>query len=176
MNITKVISTSIKEGVRFIKLLRFGKSEVQECREIAPFGIDSNSPKDMIAIYSPTQEKGKSIVIGYINKNQLADIGELRMYSTDSNQVEKFFLHLKNDGTAEFGGNSDFMVRYNALETGFNLLKTELNAAVTIFNSHVHPYTGLVVGTSGNTAPTVTPGIPAVATITAAKITEIKTL
>lgn len=176
MNLVKVISTAVEDTVRFVKILRYGKDDVQEVRESAPFGIDGNAPKDLIAIYSPTGEKGKAVVIGYINKNQLADVGELRMYSTDESLSEQFYIHLKNDGTAEFGGDSDFMVRYSNLETAFNELKGKVNTLVSLYNSHTHPFTGLIAGVPGNTSPTASTGTPSTANISGAKIDEIKTL
>ena len=176
MNLVKVISTSIEQSVRFIKFLRYGKDDIQEVREVAPFGFDGNAPKDMIALYSATAEKGKPVIIGYINKNQIADVGELRIFSTNESLAEQFYLHLKNDGTAEFGGSDDFMVRYNELESAFNDLKADFNSLVTTYNSHVHPYVGLVATVPGNTSPTPSTGTPSTADITGAKITEIKTL
>ncbi len=173
MTIVKVISTRILSNKRLVKFLRMGKSDVQENYQVAPFGFDSNPVKDMIAVYSKTDELGKSVIIGYIDKNQLADVGESRMYSTDADGLLKFFLHLKNNGTAEFGGDADFMVRFSGLETAFNELKSDLNNLVTTFNTHVHP--GVTSGPS-STSPTPTPGTQSTADISPAKIEEIKTL
>jgi len=170
INVTKTISTSIKNAVRFVKFLRMGKSDVQECRQASPFGIDSAPTKDMAAIYAKTGEVGKPVIIGYINKNQIAEIGETRFFSTDENGTVKIALHLKNDGTAEFGGNTKNMVRFQELETGFNDLKTDFNNLVTAYNSHIHPFS------SGTTSPTATQGTSSTADISGSKIDEIKTL
>lgn len=161
INVTKVISNSIKSATRFVKFLRMGKSDVQECRQVAPYGDDSSPIKGMAAIYAKTGEVGKPVIIGYVNKNQIADVGEKRIFSTDADGNVQMFLHLKNDGTAEFGGDADFMVRYNELKIGFDQLQKE-------FNAHTH------TGNSGS--PTTAPLVPSTADISAAKITEIKTL
>jgi hypothetical protein len=50
-----------------------GKSDVRECIEVSPYGIDSNPIKDMIALYGPTGENGKDVIIGYLNKNRTAE-------------------------------------------------------------------------------------------------------
>jgi len=176
INVTKTISTSIKNAVRFVKFLRMGKSDVQECRQSSPFGIDSAPTKDMAAIYAKTAEVGKPVIIGYINKNQIAEAGEIRIFSTDENGTVKIALHLKNDGTAEFGGNSDNMVRYSVLETEFNKLKSDFNNLVLSYNTHVHPYVGLPSTVPGLTTPTATQGTSSTADVSGSKIDEIKTL
>lgn len=177
MNVVKTISTQIKDSIRFIKFLRMGRSDVQESRQVAPYGTDSNPIKDMVAIYAPTGEDGKTVVIGYVNKNQIADVGEHRIFSTNTNGDVQMYVHLKNDGTAEFGGDSNFMVRYNELETAFNQLKSDFNNLVSSYNSHVHTTTATVgTGPVGLIAPTTTTGTPSTADITPAKINEIKTL
>lgn len=176
MNLVTVISTSITTGRRLIKLLRFGKNDVQEVREITPFGYDGNPPEGMTALYGATSEKGKAVIVGYINTNQSVEIGETKIYSTDADLAEQMYLHLKNDGTAEFGGDSDFMVRYSELETAFNQLKSDFNTLVSTYNSHTHPFVGLAVGVPGSTAPTASSGSSSTADITGAKIEEIKTL
>lgn len=154
MKLVKTISTSIDSITRrIVKVLRMGKSDIQTSFSTAPYGVDSNPIKDMIAVYSETGEKGKTVIIGYINKNAHADIGELRLFSTDSNGSEKKYIWLKNDNTIEVGGSSDNMVRYSALETAFNIMLADLNSARAALSLP-----------------------PSVANISGAKINEIKTL
>jgi hypothetical protein len=176
VNVVKTISTSVKNAVRFVKFLRMGKSDVQECRQIAPYGMDSNPIENMVAIYSKTGEDGKNVIIGYVNKNQIADVGENRIFSTDSDGNVQFFLHLKNDGTAEFGGDSRTMVRYQELESAFNQLKSDFNAHVAAYNSHIHPFVGVASGAPSSTTPTASSVNPSSADISGAEIQEIKTL
>lgn len=174
MNIVKVISTKIVSNKRLIKFLRFGKSDVQENNEVGPFGFDSNPIKDMAAVYAKTSQNGESVIIGYINKNQISDIGESRIFSTDAEGLLKFYLHLKNDGTAEFGGDTDFMVRFSKLEEAFDEIKMDLNNVINVFNAHTHPTapTGPISIPTGAGIPLQ----PSVADISPAKIEEIKTL
>lgn len=153
-NFVKVISTEIDTlKRRIIKVLRFGKSDVQTAIECSPYGVDSNPIKDMVAIYSPTSEKGEVAIIGYINKNQKAEIGELRLFSTDANGVEKFYLWLKNDETIELGGNSNFAVKFNELKTEFNALKTDYNNHINEYNLHTHLGVTVGSGATGITTP-----------------------
>lgn len=166
-------SEVIDQGRRLVKFLRFGKSDVQTALQVAPYGIDSNPVKDMVAIYAPTQQKGETVVIGYINKNQLANVGEFRMFSTDENGTLKFAIYLKNDGTVEIGGNTKNMTRFQELESGFNELRSDFNAHVQKFNAHTHP--GVQSG-GAVTGATTTPSDPSAASIAGAKIDQIKTL
>jgi len=174
MNIVKVISTKLDDqSRRLIKYLRMGKSDVRESLQASPYGTDSNPIADMVAVYAPTLQNGKPVIIGYVNKNQIADVGEHRIFSTDADGLVKMFIHLKNDGTAEFGGDAKNMVRFQELETGFNQLKSDFNSFITTFNIHLHA--GVTPGI-GTTASPITPGTPSAADISGAKIDEIKTL
>lgn len=162
-SIGKFISSSFDSGRRRIKAIVKGKSDIRRFFEAMPFGEDSLPPEGTRTIVIDTEEKGRMMVIGYINENQLDDLtnGEKRIYSLKQNGDISQFIYLKSDGTMEIGGNSDFMVRYTALETAFNQLKSD-------YNSHMHP-----------TAATGSPSPPTVVNtsdITLAKIDEIKTL
>lgn len=174
MNLVKVISTAFDDlERRIVKVLRMGKSDVQTSVEAMPYGIDSNPVKDMIAVWAETGEKGKTVIVGYLNKNQLADVGEFRTYSTDSTGELKFYIWQKNDGSCEIGGDVDNMVRYSKLEEAFNQLKEDFNNFVTTYNSHVHSGVTTGPGSSGTTPAT---GTTSSADISEAKIDEIKTL
>lgn len=178
LRIVKTISSKLSSGVRFVKFLKFGKSDVQEKRQAAPFGDDSDPVAGMSAIYAKTTKDGEEVIIGYINKNQISGPGEKRIFSTDSDNNPVFALYLRNNGTAEFGGDSDNMVRFSPLETDFNQLKSDFNSFVTAYNSHTH-ITTATVGASpvpGIISPTLSTATPSSADISGAKIDEIKTL
>ena len=68
-------------------------------------------------------------------------------------------------------GGTDFAAGFNDLKTGFDTLRSELNAFITVFGTHVH--TGVTAG-SVSSGPPGAPAVPATATIDAAKIEEIK--
>lgn len=131
MNITKLISTQIKNGLRFIKVLRSGKNDTREGYQVSPFGDDSNPVnfEGMRAIFCDTGVKGKQIILGYINPSQLAALGEKRIYSTDESGSVKFYIWLHSDGTCDFGGDSNHLTQYEALKAAFDVLKADLNSA-----------------------------------------------
>lgn len=154
IKLVKILSTSVDVlKRRVVKILRMGKSDIQTSFDATPYGVDSNPIKDMISVHAETGEKGKTVIVGYINKNAIADVGELRLFSTDSLGAEKKYIWLKNDDTIEIGGNSDNMVRYSVLETAFNTLLADLNSARAALSLP-----------------------PSTANISGAKINEIKTL
>lgn len=174
MHLVRVISSQVKKGLRLVKFLGLGKDDVQETHVVAPFGVDAHPVKGWIALYARTASKGEEVLVGYVNKSNLADVGEHRIYSTNENGEVQTFIWLKNDGTIEVGGDSDFMVRYSKLETAFNELKQDFNSLVNVYNAHMHPYTD--DGSPATTSPTTSQGQTSNADISPAKIEEIKTI
>jgi hypothetical protein len=174
-SIVKVISTRLKSAARLIKSLRFGRSDVRETAEILPYGLDSNPVKDTKGYFAETTTSGQSVVIGYVNTNQQADVGEFRTFATDADGVEVFYTWMKADGTMEIGGDTDNMVRYSELESAYNELRDDLNSLVSDYNSHTHVVPQAPSGSTTSETPIPT-GSPSAGNITGAKIDEIKTL
>lgn len=165
MNLVKVLTTALNSlNQRAIKVLRFGVSDVQTSLEASPYGVDSNPIEGMVAIYSPTTDKGGSTIIGYINKNQKAGVGEFRTFATDADGVEKFYTWMKADGTMEIGGVADNAIRFSPLETATDTLATDINAQLTAIATAISSLGG-----------SYTPS-PISIDISGAKIDEIKTL
>jgi hypothetical protein len=130
MQLTKIISTAIEASGqlkrRLIKITRFGTDDVQEPFQASEFGIDSNPPAGMVAVYSDTSERGKNVIIGYLNKNMMADVGETRLFSVDGNGDLKAYLWLKNDGTLLLSGNADNAVRYTPMAQTIQELQNDI--------------------------------------------------
>ena len=118
-----VDSTTTEDGMRMIKVDQFGAKEPYEC---SPYGFDSNPVKDMTAIYADTSENGEPIIIGYVNENQLADVGELRLYNSN-----KGYIWLKKDDTIELNGNSRTIVAFINLKTELENTINKLNVELT---------------------------------------------
>lgn len=103
-------------GTRIAKVLGMvGALTVKEC---APFGVDTNPLKDMMAIYATTPNSSQKYIVGYINKGQLAEEGETRLYSVDLSGNLQSYIWNKKDGTLELNGNTYSAVRYAPLNTG----------------------------------------------------------
>jgi hypothetical protein len=178
MNIVKIISSKIDSSGKIIaKFLRFGKDDVRESVVISPYGFDSNPIANMRAIYSQTESNGDSVIIGYINVNQVTKEGESRIFATDSNGNIQIYIHLKDDGSIEFGGDTGNLTRFQELESAFNEMKGDLNDMISKWNSFVVAY---VPGSpaSVGTPPTLAGQNvqPSTADISGAKIEEFKTL
>jgi hypothetical protein len=174
----KVLSSSVDSMKRrVVKYLRLGSDDVQTSVQAGPFGVDSNAPKDMVAIYGATSEKGKTVIIGYINKNALAEVGGYRMFSTDESGEVKSVVYLRNNGDIEINGTDDNLVRYAKLKEGFDKLKSDFNSLVTAYNSHIHITTATVGPgpTPGVIAPTTSTGTASSAEITGSKCDTLKT-
>lgn len=173
MNIVKVISSTIKNGRHIIKVLRKGLKDVQTAHQVAPYGLDSNPIKDMVAIYGTTSQDGQTVIIGYINLNQVAEPGEYRTFCTDANGNQKFYTWMKKNGTMEIGGDKNHMTRFEELEKGFNELRGDFNTHVQNYNGHTN---GVIPSGGGPTSFPTPLSQPSTANISQAKITEIKTL
>ena len=124
--------TRVKQATsEFIKVLRYGKSDVQTSKPVLPFGIDSKPVKNLVGIHSDTSDIGETVLLGYIYESEKTNEGETRFYCTDVSGVEMFGILMKNDGTVEFNGNADNLVRFAALKTGLDNIVTALNTELT---------------------------------------------
>lgn len=178
MNIVRILSTRFDDSKRLIsKFLRNGKDDVAESFTAEPFGLDSNPIKDIRAVFSKTESTADSVIIGFINEKKKTKTGESRLFSTDENGELKIFVHLKNDGTIEFGGDVGNLTRFQELETAFNKLKDDHNALVQKWNAFVTAYVpgspaavGLPPTLAGSNVQ------PSTADMSGAKIDEFKTL
>lgn len=118
-------SSLIEAGKRILKVQEFG---VKTANESMPFGMDSNPIAEMVAIYSQTSNNSEPVIIGYINKNQLAAAGETRLFSVDASGAVKAYMWLKNTGVLELNGNGYTAVRYEPLNLGLQNQNTLINA------------------------------------------------
>lgn len=163
VKLTKIISTAIDSGKRIVKILGFGKSDVQTSNEAVAFGIDGNPIKDMVAIQMDTSQRGKTVIVGYINKNQIAESGELRLYSLNDSGAEQAHVYLKKDGNLELNGNADNAVKFIPLDSGLQaeavLINAELAKIAAVLNTLL----------PGSYVPT-----PVTVNITPAKVATVK--
>lgn len=138
MQYTTVISTAYDSAKRLlVKVRRFGKDDIQTPTQANPYGVDSNPIAGMKAIYSATTEAGKNVIVGYINKDHLSDVGETRIFSTDSNGVLKTYVWLKNDGDLLLGGDSDNLVKYSPLNQSMEQLQMFITQQLTLIASGI---------------------------------------
>lgn len=161
---TYIKDVFIRESKRFIQVMAMGPDDIRESYECMPFGIDSAPLDGMVALYAETSNIEEPVIIGYINENQLAKMGELRLYSLDNNGVQSTFIHLKNNGTVEFMGNTHNLVRYTPLNNGLQQFVQQMQTQLTLIAAGI--------STAGGS---YTPGVLSI-DIDEAKINELKTL
>lgn len=179
MKILKVTQTYFNDLKQRIIKGWNGKSDTRTAKQLAPFGIDSNPVKDVPYIYIKTELDGKEVIVGFIQKDLLAEVGETRLFSTDANGNLQTYIWLKNaNNEIHLGGDSNFAVKFNELKTEFNKLKTDFNTLVNLYNSHVHPVAGAVPAappTLPSTTPTASQATANTSNIDTAKNEKIKT-
>lgn len=173
MNLVKIISTEYDDAKKRIsKFFRLGTSDVQTAIEAGPYGTDASPIKNMVAVYSPTLQKGEAVIVGYLNKNQLAAPGEHRIYSTNETGVLKTYVWLKGNGDTLLGGDAYHLARFEQLQTAYNELQGKVNDHITAYNAHVH--SGVTTGL-GSSGPTISTANPSTADISLAKADKLKT-
>lgn len=163
MNLVKIDSFTFDTVKRrVLKFLRKSRN-AETATDASPFGYDGAPIKDMRAIYMASGEKGKDVIVGYLNTNLKAAAGEVRLFSLDANGEQSTLIWLHNNGIIDLGGTADNAVRY-----------AKLNDAVTQHNAQVVAELGKISTAIANLGGAYTPGAVTF-NIAQAKITEIKT-
>lgn len=139
---SKFFEATIEQGKRILKVNQYG---VKTADESAPFGVDSNPIKGMTAIYADTSNDSESVIIGYINENQIAQKGETRIFSLDENGNLKAFVWCKNNGEIHLNGNTYTAVKFEELKTAINNSDTLLNAELTKIQTAISALGGTYV-------------------------------
>lgn len=130
-----MILSRVKQATdEFIKVLRYGKDDVQTPLPVLPHGLDSKPVKEDLAVTANTTGDGENVVIGYVKLFSETNEGETRLYATDQEGTLVFDLLFNNAGEAIFNSGTDNAVRYSKLEDAFNELQGKWN---TFANAYV---------------------------------------
>lgn len=124
ITLSKIKSVSIEAKQRILKVFQYGPKTANEC---GPFGLDSSPLENYTAIYAETSNVGESLIIGYIQKTQLAKQGEIRLFSLDSNGILKAEIFCKANGTILLNGGGFSSVRYENINNELQQLKNDIN-------------------------------------------------
>lgn len=158
IKVVKLLTTSYDKSKRLIsKIQRLGKDDIQTAYNLSSYGVDANPPKDLQAVHLITGENGESVIVGYINKNLIAEKGSHRLFS------ENNYLHLRQSGQIEIGGTGDHMIRYQGLDNGLQTFITNLNLELVAIAAGIASAGGTYTAT------------PQSMDISASKISEIET-
>ena len=139
ISLAKVKSFVIEEGKRIVKVLQHG---VKTAKEVSPFGIDSGPLEDMTAIYLETENRNEAVIVGYINKNRVAEAGEIRLYSTGPLYQEKSYIYLKKDGKININGDAFSAVRFEPLKSSFSSLDLSVNTELGKISASIAALSG----------------------------------
>lgn len=91
------------------------------------FGEDSHPLKGMTALMMDTQADGESVIVGFLDVEKVTALGEKRIFSLKENGDLSSFIWLKNDGTIEFNGNKNTLVKYTELKQKCDALESFIN-------------------------------------------------
>lgn len=144
ITLSKLDSAIIEGGKRILKVFEFG---VKTAKETSPFGIDSSPLKGMTAVYGNTSNNGDTVILGYIQKNQLAEPGETRFFSLDADGNLKAFIWLKNDGDIQLNGDDYSSVRFQPLKDAIAQLDQKINTELTKIQTGITGVGGVYVPT-----------------------------
>lgn len=140
----------IEAGKRVLKVVQFGAKTASVA---SSFGDDSAPLKNMVAIYAETSEVGDSVIVGYLNENQIAKAGEKRIFSLNPDGSLSTCIHLKAGGLIDIGEALDNPVRYTPLQASLNaqdaLINAELAKIAVVLNTLIpNSYTPAPVSTN----------------------------
>lgn len=154
----KIQESFLEKTFRIFKVTQYGVKTADSCE---PFGDDSNPLKGMTAIFAESETNGNSVIIGYIDKNKLAEVGEKRLFSLKEDGSLAAFAWLKNNGDIYLNGDSDNLLKYKPFEQLFADLDQKINAELTKIQTGIiqggGSYTPTFLNT--NTAPVKTPDL-----------------
>lgn len=129
ISLSKFKSAVIEGGKRIIKSLTIGGAST--AKESYPFGFDSQPLENWTAIYADTSNKDESVIIGYINKNQLAGSGEARMYALGTSGEVVAFAYVRSSGVLELNGSAFSSVRFQSLKIAIDNKDALVNAELS---------------------------------------------
>lgn len=152
-----------RDGDKNVLILQVELIEGEDVRSIEIFSSSDFNPANGTRVY--ICDVSDSYQVAVATSDGLApesDPGEIEIYSTDNPVTAKQArIYLNKDGEIILNQGSDFAVRFSALETAFNQLKSD-------YDAHTHPYVDTPVGPSTTSATA-----PSTADISGAKIEEI---
>lgn len=125
--LVKYSSAVIQGAKRIIKSIGIGGT-VMTTKESYPFGFDSQPHEGWTAIFSETSNRDEAVIVGYINKNQLAEAGSSRMYAVGEDGVVRGFIHCRLGGNIELNGSEYSAVRFDPLDSQLQAQKELINA------------------------------------------------
>lgn len=117
-------STEEEDGFRVLKVSEDG---VKTAFLAEAFGEDSNPLKNMTALLAETQADGEMTIIGFLDVDKVAAVGEKRLFSLKENGEVSSYIWLKNNEEIHFNGDTNYLVKYNELKAKCDELQNFIN-------------------------------------------------
>jgi phage gp45-like len=120
------------DGDKDVVLLQVQITEDEDTQTVELFsatGDDYIPPVGSDVIIAEIRPDWKVGIASKDNITSSVNTGERKLYS-QSGDIIKAFINLLTTGIIELNGNSDFAVRFNALDTAIQTFITALNAAL----------------------------------------------
>lgn len=111
---------------RIIKSFGRSKRDVSTSYSAASWGDDSAPLPNSDLVHSSTGAD-ETVILGVINKNQIALPGEKRIFATNEGGDVMVAIYLKRDGTIEIAGNADNAVKFSKLDSATQKFVTDIN-------------------------------------------------
>lgn len=130
MKLLRIVGTSYNT-LKQLVVKTIGAKATYTAEEYSSWGVDSRPPNGTTALYTRTEADGDEAIIAYLIKNRLAEVGELRLFSTSANGTLQTYIWLKADGTIQLGGVSNGgLVKIDNLKTQYDAGIAAIKAAV----------------------------------------------
>lgn len=146
--LTTIKSSSLAKKMRIIIGVLMSPTDSKQAQEIAPYGYDAAPVAGLTALYLQTSKRSQPVFAGYVNTNQLAVPGEVRIFATDENGNEKCRIWQHSSGKIEIGGtgaagsNVNHLTQFETLNTSLAAWKSELDLQLTAIGAAAgSPYT-----------------------------------
>jgi hypothetical protein len=152
-----------RDGDKPVLILQVSLIDGEDTRSIEIFSSSDFNPANGTRVYICNVSDSYQVAVATSDGlTPEVEAGEVEIYSTDNPVTAKQArIYLNKDGEIILNQGTDFAVRFSALETAFNQLKSD-------YDAHTHPYVDTPIGASTTSATA-----PSTADISGAKIEEI---
>jgi len=120
---------------------------------------------------APSTKLPGSVTIKSITDLEMESSTRISLKSIAAAEIESTVVKITGTTNIQLNGSTDFAIKYTAMKTAFDTLRTDLNNLVTAYNTHIHITTATVGASAvpGIISPTVSTAIPSIADMTSAQ-------
>jgi hypothetical protein len=176
MEIGTVIASTVQPNrdgsasVRMVTCSVSGPTDVRSVQLLAPFGDHSPIPGAKLFIVPAESAWEFGIAAEDVVALAALGIGDKLLAANNAAGVTTAQIAMRGaTGMIELNGTSDTATAFAQMKIAFDTLRTEINAAIAIFNTHTH-----ITDPPATVDPPAAPMVPAVADMSAANVSTVK--